>query len=163
VRAVDGVSFAVPQGKTLGIVGESGCGKSTLVKALIGLESTHGGKAQFKSFDLTQDLAKRDMSLIRDVQMVFQNPDSILNPSHSVGFALERTIRRLEGRTKSGASKEVKRMLKVIVSSATYQQSSTVSPHLLARDPNNRLLTRGPRLRLSAETIEVPAGQGWEG
>lgn len=94
VRAVDGVSFAVPQGKTLGIVGESGCGKSTLVKALIGLESTHGGKAQFKSFDLTQDLAKRDMSLIRDVQMVFQNPDSTLNPSHTVGYQIARALQR---------------------------------------------------------------------
>ena len=58
VHAVSDVSFDLRKGETLGIVGESGCGKRTLVKALIGLESTHGGKAQFKSFDLTQDLAK---------------------------------------------------------------------------------------------------------
>ncbi len=94
LRALDGVSFELPQGKTLGIVGESGCGKSTLVKTLIGLEPSAGGDAEFMGFDLTQDLKKRDTTLLRELQMVFQDPDSTLNPAYTVGYQIGRVLRR---------------------------------------------------------------------
>ena len=95
LRAVDGVSFELPAGRTLGIVGESGCGKSTLVKTLIGLEQSSGGSADFLGFDLTRPLHGRDRELIREIQMVFQNPESTLNPSSSVGQQIGRSLRRL--------------------------------------------------------------------
>ncbi len=94
IRAVNGVSFSLPKGKTLGIVGESGCGKSTLVKTLIGLEQSAGGRAEFMGFDLTQELSRRDLGLLQELQMVFQNPDSTLNPSYTVGYQIARVMRR---------------------------------------------------------------------
>ncbi len=94
LRAVNGVSFALPQGRSLGIVGESGCGKSTLVKTLIGLEPSAGGRAGFMGFDLTTDLARRDVELLRELQMVFQDPDSTLNPAYAVGHQIARVLRR---------------------------------------------------------------------
>lgn len=84
----------MPKGSTLGIVGESGCGKSTLVKTIIGLEDSTSGKAEFMGFDITGDLSQRNVELIRELQMVFQNPDSTdepglhYRPTDCVPFAL---------------------------------------------------------------------------
>jgi len=83
VKAVEGASFEVRRGKTLGIVGESGCGKSTLIKTIIGLERATGGKGKYLGFDITKEISKRDKKLIEELQMVFQNPDSTMNPSYS--------------------------------------------------------------------------------
>ncbi len=96
VKAVDGVSFSVPKGLTLSVVGESGCGKSTLLKTLIGLEDTTGGKMHFMGFDISRKLSRRGLELIKELQMVFQNPDSTLNPSYSVGLQIERPLRRFK-------------------------------------------------------------------
>ncbi len=96
VKAVDEVSLEVPPGKTLGVVGESGCGKSTLAKTIVGLESARDGQAEFLGFDLTAPVSERDVDLIRELQMVFQNPDSTMNPSYSVGQQIGRPIRRFK-------------------------------------------------------------------
>ena len=94
VKAVNGVSFDVPRGSTLGIVGESGCGKSTLIRTIIGLEQSSGGQAQFLGVDITQELAGRSAEIIEELQMVFQNPDSTMNPSYTVGQQIGRPLRR---------------------------------------------------------------------
>jgi peptide/nickel transport system ATP-binding protein len=94
VKAVDGVNFVVPQGKTLGVVGESGCGKSTLIKTIIGLEEMTGGRAQFMGFDINRKVGQRDLNLIKELQMVFQNPDATMNPSYTVGQQIGRPLRR---------------------------------------------------------------------
>lgn len=96
VKAVNGVSFQVPKGKTLGIVGESGCGKSTLIRTIIGLEDSSGGDAEFLGFDITTDLSERQNELIEELQMVFQNPDSTMNPSYTVGQQIGRPLRRFD-------------------------------------------------------------------
>ncbi|NNJ11888.1 ABC transporter ATP-binding protein [Chloroflexales bacterium ZM16-3] len=114
VRAVDGVSFTIPQGKTLGVVGESGCGKSTLIKTLIGLEPMTGGAAQFLGFDLEKKASKRDMGLIRELQMVFQNPDATMNPSYSVGTQIERPLRRFKVVPPNQIHAEVVRLLRAV-------------------------------------------------
>jgi peptide/nickel transport system ATP-binding protein len=93
VKAVENASFKIPKGSTLGVVGESGCGKSTLIKTLIGLEDTTDGEATFLGFDITGPIAERDMSLIQELQMVFQNPDSTMNPSYTVGQQIARPMR----------------------------------------------------------------------
>ena len=95
VRAVDDLSFELPKGSTLGIVGESGCGKSTLAKTIVGLQPLTDGKMEFMGFDISLPVGKRDLELIRAVQMVFQNPDSTLNPSFTVGFQISRPLLRL--------------------------------------------------------------------
>jgi peptide/nickel transport system ATP-binding protein len=94
VKAVENATFDLPKGTTLGIVGESGCGKSTLIKTLIGLEDSTSGEAKFLGFDITDDISKRDENLIKELQMVFQNPDSTMNPSYTVGQQIGRPMRR---------------------------------------------------------------------
>jgi peptide/nickel transport system ATP-binding protein len=114
VKALDGVSFEVFRGKTLGVVGESGCGKSTLVKTIIGLEAKTGGEAEFMSFDIGNKVKQRDLSLIRELQMVFQNPDSTMNPTYSVGQQIERPLRRFGTVPKDQIRDEVVRLLRAV-------------------------------------------------
>lgn len=114
VKAVDEVSLTVPEGKTLGVVGESGCGKSTLAKTIVGLETPRGGEAEFLGFDLTVPVSERDVRLIRELQMVFQNPDSTMNPSYTVGQQIGRPLRHL-GKLKPAEVKgEVTRLLNAV-------------------------------------------------
>ncbi|GAB4431558.1 MAG: ABC transporter ATP-binding protein [Chloroflexi bacterium OHK40] len=120
VKAVDGVSFSVPQGKTLGIVGESGCGKSSLIKTLIGLEPLSGGEAQFLGFDLARQTSRRDAALIRELQMVFQNPDSTMNPSYTVGQQISRPLRRFKVVPPARVREEVIRLLRAVKLDAHY-------------------------------------------
>ena len=88
VQAVDGVSFQVPAGGSLGLVGESGCGKSTLGRMITRLYTPTGGSIRFGE-NLQHDLVKLSNSemkpLRQDVQMIFQDPYSSLNPRHTVG------------------------------------------------------------------------------
>jgi peptide/nickel transport system ATP-binding protein len=114
VKAVDDISLKVLKGTTLGIVGESGCGKSTLVKGIIGLEALTGGTVELMGIDLNQPAQKRDLSLIRELQMVFQNPDSTLNPSYSVGAQIGRPIHKFKTVPKRKVRQEVERLLKAV-------------------------------------------------
>ncbi|MET8702303.1 dipeptide ABC transporter ATP-binding protein [Kitasatospora sp. NPDC004723] len=85
VRAVDGVSFRLAKGETLGIVGESGCGKSTLAKVLMNLEKATSGEVRFKGEDITRLSGAGLKAVRRNIQMVFQDPYTSLNPRMTVG------------------------------------------------------------------------------
>jgi len=85
VRAVDGVSFTLRKGKTLGIVGESGCGKSTLARVVTRLIEPTSGNVLLDGVDITKTSGKDLRRLRRQMQMIFQDPVSSLNPRHSVG------------------------------------------------------------------------------
>ncbi|TAE73985.1 MAG: ATP-binding cassette domain-containing protein [Verrucomicrobia bacterium] len=92
VRAVDGVSFDIAPGETLGLVGESGCGKSTLGKAIVRLTDANAGTIHFDGRDITK-LGRREMRpLRRDIQMIFQDPVESLNARHSVREILEEPL-----------------------------------------------------------------------
>lgn len=80
LHAVDGVSFSIPGGHTLGVVGESGCGKSTLGRVILGLLDATDGDVIFKGENITHVKRKRRIELCREMQMIFQDPFSSLNP-----------------------------------------------------------------------------------
>ncbi|MFC2059560.1 ABC transporter ATP-binding protein [Chloroflexota bacterium] len=92
IRAVDGVSLYIREGETLGLVGESGCGKSTLGRVILRLEEPSGGRIIYQGIDVTE-LGKNELrGLRKEIQIIFQDPESSLDPrmtvEQSVGEAL---------------------------------------------------------------------------
>jgi peptide/nickel transport system ATP-binding protein len=120
IKAVDEVSFSLPKGKTLGIVGESGCGKSTLAKTIVGLETATAGKIEFLNADLIAPINRRTNKTLKELQMVFQNPDSVLNPSFSIGHQISRPILRFGTLPRSEVHAEVFRLLNAVGLSEQY-------------------------------------------
>ena len=85
IKAVDDVSFTIEAGKTYGLVGESGSGKTTIGKSLVGLENPTGGKILFDGQEVTTMKQKKHLNYNKDVQMVFQDSQSSLNPRKTIG------------------------------------------------------------------------------
>ncbi|NNE67154.1 MAG: ATP-binding cassette domain-containing protein [Pyrinomonadaceae bacterium] len=93
VKAVDGVTFDIKKGETLGLVGESGCGKSTLGKALLRLTTITGGRAIYKGKDIAHMTKSEMREQRKDLQMIFQDPYASLNPRMTVGNIIGEPIR----------------------------------------------------------------------
>jgi peptide/nickel transport system ATP-binding protein len=114
VHASDDVSFSIKRGRTLGIVGESGCGKSTIAKAIVGLEPIYQGQVEFLNVDISKQINKRGIDSIRELQMVFQDPNGVLNPSYSVGDQIAFSLKRFHTVPPGQVRAEVERLLRAV-------------------------------------------------
>lgn len=114
VKAVDDVNLMVWKKSTLGIVGESGCGKTTLAKCVAGLVSPNAGKMDFIGIDVTRVVEQRPVEMLKELQMIFQNPDSTLNPKRSVGEAIARPLQLFETVPPPEIRNEVIRLLEAV-------------------------------------------------
>ncbi|MFM7797498.1 MAG: ATP-binding cassette domain-containing protein, partial [Planctomycetota bacterium] len=84
-KAVDGVSFSIARGETLGLVGESGCGKTTVGRTVLALQPATGGQVLFEGKDVFRQDAASLRRMRRDMQIIFQDPGGSLNPRMRVG------------------------------------------------------------------------------
>ena len=114
IRAVDGVSFTLRRGETLGLVGESGCGKSTLGRALNRLEEPTAGTVLFEGKDLAHASGKELFRLRRDIQMIFQDPYSSLNPRMTIGEIVREPLLVHRVGTKAEQVERVRELLEVV-------------------------------------------------
>jgi oligopeptide/dipeptide ABC transporter ATP-binding protein len=114
VKAVDGVSFTVKQGETLGVVGESGCGKSTMARCIMRLLDPTGGRILFEGRDITH-LSRSDMRPIRrEMMMIFQDPFASLNARKRVGFIVAEALQVHKLGSEADIKKRVQELLEVV-------------------------------------------------
>jgi len=114
VKAVDGVSFSIDHGQTIGLVGESGSGKSTIGKAILGLTPLSGGGIYFDGEDIKKYAGKNRSNYRRCVQMIFQDAYSSLNPRKRVLDIIAEPLRNFENLTRLEERKRVEELLAII-------------------------------------------------
>src|SRR5436189_4882172 len=114
VKAVDGVSFTVRKGETLGVVGESGCGKSTMARCIMRLLDPTSGRIMFRGKDITH-LSRAEMRPFRrEMMMIFQDPYASLNPRKRVGFIVAEALEVHKMGTDAEIRRKVQELLDVV-------------------------------------------------
>ncbi|MEN6572542.1 MAG: oligopeptide/dipeptide ABC transporter ATP-binding protein [Anaerolineaceae bacterium] len=120
VRAVDGVTFDIHRGETLGLVGESGCGKSTTGRNILQLQKPTAGHVFFEGVDLVSLKPEPLRKMRRKMQMIFQDPYASLNPRMTIGEIIGEPLLIHGLKTKSDVDEEVRRLLSIVGLNPSY-------------------------------------------
>jgi peptide/nickel transport system ATP-binding protein len=120
VRVLEHVSLHLRDGATIGLVGESGSGKTTLARCILGLIPADGGRMTFAARDLPARIEDRDTEMLRELQMVFQNPDMSLNPRQTIRTILVRPIQLLGRLGRREAEAAARDLLRAVNLDETY-------------------------------------------
>jgi peptide/nickel transport system ATP-binding protein len=159
VRANQGLTFDAARGQTLAVVGESGSGKTTFANILMGLTAASGGRIDFDTLDLAHlQVERRSAALLRDLQMVFQNPDETLNPCYSVGRQISRAVRKLgAARDRAGIRARVRALFSMTRLPLTYasRRPNQLSGGQKQRVGIARAFAGSPRLVVADEPVSA--------
>jgi oligopeptide/dipeptide ABC transporter ATP-binding protein len=157
IKAVDGVSLEIMEGEVLGLVGESGCGKSTLGKAILRLEEPTGGDISFQGDDVLA-MNKRELRTLRGkIQIVFQDPDSSLDPRMTVGDSIGEAL-IVHG--VSDASERGQRVARLMEKVGLEAEFAERYPHEFSGGQRQRIgiaraLAMNPRLIIADEPVSA--------
>ncbi|HJH31765.1 MAG TPA: ABC transporter ATP-binding protein [Methanosarcinaceae archaeon] len=136
-KAVDGVSFKIGKGKTLGLVGESGCGKTTIGRLILRLIEPTAGKVLFDGIDLLA-LKRKELRAIRSrMQMIFQDPDSSLDPRMKIGTSIAEPL-KLQGATPK--DKIGQKILELVETVGLHPEHINRYPYQLSGGQNQRVV-----------------------
>jgi oligopeptide/dipeptide ABC transporter ATP-binding protein len=114
VKAVDGVSFEIERGKTMGLVGESGCGKTTVARLILKLLESDEGKIIYQDRDISRFSEKEMKPYRKEIQIIFQDPFGSLNPRMTIGQSIEEGIRILGNKHATNRKQRLEALLKMV-------------------------------------------------
>ncbi|WP_342600431.1 ATP-binding cassette domain-containing protein [Psychrobacillus sp. FSL H8-0483] len=157
VYAVDGISLDIEKGKTYGLVGESGCGKSTTGKSIIGLEKITSGEIIYEGENVTHKRRSNNSSYNRDIQMIFQDAHSSLNPRKRVQDIIAEPIRNFLKLTLDEEKRKINELLAIV---GMNEDAKLKYPHEFSGGQKQRIgiaraIATNPKLIIADEPVSA--------